>query len=114
MKKIKPNKALADKLFRELIRTKYKSLCVICHSTYSPQTAHLISRRYYNTRWDLTNAVILCSKHHMKYTHDPLGWEEWCETWLGKDEWQALKAKARQYGKTNYKELIIRLEAGGN
>ena len=47
----------------------------------------------------------------MKYTHDPLGWEDWCEKWLGKDEWQALKVKARLYGKTNYKQLIIDLNA---
>ena len=69
----------ADRLFSLAIRERDGWACRHCGSTYLVQCAHIISRRYNATRWSLDNAVCLCAKHHMKWTHDPLGWEDWVE-----------------------------------
>lgn len=69
----------ADKLFSEYIRGRDGWACRRCGSPYSPQCAHILSRRYRSVRWSPENAVCLCQKCHMKFTHDPLAWEDWCE-----------------------------------
>lgn len=105
MKKLRLNKKEVDDLFREVIRGKYKSICVNCQSPYKPQVAHIISRSYYTTRWDIENAVILCLKCHMKFTSHPLEWEQWIIKRIGQEEYEALKRKALSYKKINYREL---------
>ena len=69
----------ADRLFSEYIRTRDDWQCKACGSPKRPQCAHLISRRYRAVRWNPGNAVCLCSACHVRFTHDPLGWEAWCE-----------------------------------
>jgi hypothetical protein len=74
-----------DKLFSELIRTRDDWMCRACGSVRLIQCGHLVSRRYRATRWAEDNAVALCSRCHMRWTHDPLGWEAWCdERWPGR------------------------------
>jgi 5-methylcytosine-specific restriction endonuclease McrA len=69
----------ADKLFSELIRRRDGWACRNCGSPIAPQCAHIVSRRYRATRWSAENAVTLCKADHMRWTHDPLGWEAWVE-----------------------------------
>ena len=69
----------ADRLFSLYIRNRDGWACRACGSPISPQCAHIISRRYRNLRWSPDNAVTLCQKDHMKWTHNPLGWEVWVE-----------------------------------
>jgi 5-methylcytosine-specific restriction endonuclease McrA len=69
----------ADKLFSQYIRTRDGWACRACGSPEVPQCAHLVSRRYRAIRWNRDNAVTLCQRDHMKYTHNPLAWEAWIE-----------------------------------
>ena len=109
-KKTKYNKILADSLFRDIIRGRDKSICQNCKSSYNPQVAHIISRRYHTTRWDINNALILCSKCHARWTYHPLEWEQWIIKRIGQSEYEALKREALSYEKINYKELITQLQ----
>ena len=106
MKKLRPNKKQADDLFREIVNKKYNSICVNCNSKYHPQVAHLISRGYYTVRWDINNAVILCSSCHVKFTFKPLQWEQWIIKRIGQFEYDNLKRKALTYQKISYPEII--------
>jgi hypothetical protein len=44
----------------------------------------------------MDNAVCLCQRCHMKYTHDPLGWDDWVTERIGVKRYRALKLRARQ------------------
>ena len=85
----------ADKLFSLAIRNR-DDHCLACGSAFRLQCAHIVSRRYGATRWSMDNAVCLCARCHLKYTHDPLGWEEWVDDRFGKGRLVQLKLRARQ------------------
>lgn len=104
----------ADKLFSQIIRARGR--CEAAGDTDFPcsgglQCAHLISRRYHATRWNVDNAACLCAAHHMYWTHRPLEWDVWCLDLLGPSVWAELKLVARAGGKTDYAELIPALQA---
>ena len=84
-----------DKLTREILRKKQEDSCEYCGiKCFGRQSHphHIRSRKYYESRWDLRNLVLLCAKCHRAY-HDgnigkdwfkekyPLCWEwiEWCK-----------------------------------
>jgi hypothetical protein len=52
----------ADKMFSKIILSQGK--CLKCGRTEFLDTAHIIPRENIATRWDLTNAIPLCKKHH--------------------------------------------------
>ena|SRR3990167_889481 len=104
IKKLKPNKAKCDKIFSEIIRKAGK--CLRCQNTYNLQTAHIFSRGYYTIRWDLDNAVCLCSKCHVYFTFKPIQWELWVVSWMGQEKYDNLKKKALEYKKINYDEVM--------
>ena len=113
-KKKKPNlkgkKKQADQVFSLIIRSVGK--CANCDSTYRLQCAHIISRGYLNLRWDIRNAVCLCSSCHIFYTFRPLEWDDWVNERIGKDVHDGLKreAKAIHNGKIFYDDLIQALK----
>ena len=87
----------ADRLFSEFIRTRDDWQCRACGKTTAQavmQCAHVVSRRYRAVRWNPHNAVCLCSGCHVKFTHDPLGWDAWCEERFP-DSFAAMKTLAR-------------------
>lgn len=45
------------------------------------ECAHIISRRYANTRTDLDNAICLCSSAHRYFTANPLDFAAFVEWW---------------------------------
>ena len=104
MKKLKPNKLKCDKLFSEIIRKAGR--CLRCSSTYNLQCAHIFTRGYYTIRWDLDNAVCLCSKCHVYFTFKPLQWEDFIRPHIGETKWQELRQKALAYRKINYDEVM--------
>lgn len=58
-----------DKMFSEIVRR--KGFCERCGKTDKSklQCAHLYSRRHKNIRWDLENALCLCSGCHIFWFH---------------------------------------------
>lgn len=92
-----PKIVVLDKMFSGLIRA--TGACVKCGATSSLQCAHILSRRYMNTRFDPANAVPLCAGCHVFYTHRPLEWEDWIIERIGADAYQALRVRARSNDK---------------
>jgi 5-methylcytosine-specific restriction endonuclease McrA len=104
----KKQKLEADRLFSLIIRTRDDWECRNCHSTQNIQCAHVVSRSYLGTRWDGSNAVALCQRCHMKFTYDPIAWEDWCQDrWP--DRMAGLKYVARSSTRPDYDELLPRL-----
>lgn len=80
-KKIKRStlKNKCDRLFSQKVRD--RDVCqlagvdrVTCNGGL--QCAHIIGRANHRLRWDLKNALSLCSGHHMYYTNNPWEWQE--------------------------------------
>ena len=77
-------KAKCDRLWSQIIRA--RGHCelsgkdgIACAGNL--QAAHLIGRRFHNTRWDLANGWALCQAHHVYYTHRPEAWFLLLEDW---------------------------------
>jgi len=66
------------------------------------QCAHIISRSYKTIRTNPDNAVALCAKHHVYFTHHPLEWKQWVdEQYPGR--WEQLTETALTYERVNWK-----------
>lgn len=74
-------KQRADRAFSLFIRNRDGDCMAGGEHGGSLQCAHIVSRRYLATRWDPANAVALCSRHHTYFTHRPLEWLDWVESW---------------------------------
>lgn len=99
----------ADLLFSLKIRSVGK--CRKCGSKENLQCSHFISRRYHNTRWDLSNACALCKRCHFYLTNHPLEAEMFAIEVMGKSAYQAMKELALASPiKTDYDFLIERLQ----
>lgn len=111
-KKIKNStlKNKADRLFSLKVR-ELKS-CIRCGSKFNLQCAHIISRRYLATRYNLDNAVALCAKDHLYYTYRPLEWEAFIEEKFP-NRLTKLKAQALLTTTIDYQEIIDNLLKGG-
>lgn len=85
-------KGKSDALFSKIIRS--RGSCLRCGSRDYLQCAHVISRRYSNTRCDLRNAWCLCSKCHLRLTNWPVEHTEFIEKTIGLETYAQLRAKA--------------------
>ena len=55
--------------------------------------------------------MCLCAGCHMKFTHDPLGWEEWVDERFGPGRLRGLKVRARQgVAKVDLEAVVESLE----
>ena len=63
MRFYRPKIDINDKLFSQLVRFG-KDRCDRCNLVRNLQTAHIFSRKYYNTRFYRRNAVALCARCH--------------------------------------------------
>ena len=97
-------KIKADTLFSKIVRLVGR--CERCSGITALQCAHIISRRYLCTRWDLGNAVCLCARCHMYMTHRPLEWEEWVIARIGAQRYENLKRKALSICKPDYPAIL--------
>lgn len=98
----------ADILFSKYIRAR-DGRCQNCGSTQHLQCAHLIGRDYKSIRTDEDNAVALCRRCHMGFTHRPLEWRKWIdESFPGR--YDRLKEKALRYEKVDWKAERDRLK----
>lgn len=104
----------ADTLFSTYIRTRDGWACRNCGSPYMVQCAHIVSRRYRATRWTPDNALALCQKCHLRWTHNPIAFEAWVDERfpgrLAALKVQALAAKQP----VDYEEIcrILKVELG--
>lgn len=83
---------LADALFGAAVRA--AGSCARCGSRVNLQCAHVISRRYRAVRWRLENAVCLCARCHIYFSHRPLEWEVWVKERNGARQYESLKRRA--------------------
>ena len=81
-----------DRLFSQIIRA--DGTCESCGTTENIQCAHIIRRGYTATRTDTANALPLCAKCHIHFTHEPDEWVSWLVAEIGGDEYARLKVKA--------------------
>lgn len=99
-----------DEMFSKIIRV--PGFCRICGTTEFLQCAHGFSRSYRPTRWDERNAFCLCRGCHMKYTVDPIGWDDLLHSWWGEPLYAELKALAVSHEpRRDFKVLSARLRA---
>ena len=92
MKKWNPakSKRKLDRLFSQIILTKYNRICQWCgKSDCKIDTSHIIPREILVTRWDINNAIALCFGCHKKrgtsWHGSPLISGRWIEDKLGRE-----------------------------
>lgn len=85
-----------DKLFSEVVRSIGE--CEHCGAKDKTlHCAHIISRAYRSTRWNLENAVCLCTRCHLYWAHkNPVEFVDWLEEYYGEDIRQRLRQEAQK------------------
>jgi 5-methylcytosine-specific restriction endonuclease McrA len=95
----------ADKLWSLAVRK--KGQCELCGERKFLQAAHGFSRRYRGTRWVLLNGFCLCRGCHVKYTHDPLGWDDYLHEMWGPAVYVELREAAQSLRMPRDMEAIV-------
>lgn len=108
MKRYKGSKGKADVLFSKIIRS--VGYCQRCGSSSYLQTAHIISRRYSNTRVHPDNAWCLCAACHRRLTDWPREHSRFITETIGSEKYDELKALAESIQKVDWDEELIRLK----
>lgn len=103
------DKAKADKLFSLIIRSRGR--CEGCGSAWNLQCAHVVSRRFANTRCDEDNAYCLCAKCHMFYTDHPVDFGLFVTERMGTEPYLRLQQRAHATTKVKWPEVVARLDA---
>lgn len=105
----------ADKLWSLIIRS--EGSCRRCGrqpGEITLQAAHIISRRYTATRWDLRNGLPLCmGDHHWAHNY-PLEFELFVIEQIGNDTYAGLRELALNYtgriSRVDYEERVAFLQ----
>lgn len=114
-KKRKVSVKECDKLWSQIVRASNGGVCYLVsrvkdHVCSGPiQGAHGFSRRYRGTRWDLRNGWPLCAAGHMRFTHDPIGWDLLLRSWWGNDLYDEMQQKAITITKLDYEAILTGL-----
>lgn len=103
----KKAKVKATALHALIVRS--RGHCQNCASTRDLQCAHVISRRYANTRTDLDNAFCLCAGCHMRFTEWPLEFADFVEAQIGLERYNELVRKAGSRLKVDWESEVERL-----
>ena len=99
----------AEDLFAEIVRS--RGYCEACGTSDMLQCAHILTRGYKQTAFDLDNAMCLCRSHHVYFTHRPIEWEAFVIYMIGEKKVANLREKAVQYHKKiDHQAIIKRLE----
>lgn len=101
----------ATKLHSELVRA--RGFCENCGESDPTklQCAHIVSRRYAQTRTMLENAFCLCARCHMHFTEWPLEFSQFVESHIGEQRYDTLKALATRPEKMDWLAELERLKA---
>lgn len=98
----------ADRLAGAIVRS--RGVCRLCGATQGLQWAHLWSRGYRKIRHDLRNAWCLCASCHMKYTMNPIAWDDVLRAELGEPEYTRLRLSAIEGPRAVVRESVKLLE----
>ena len=92
-----PTKAKLDKLCREVVLARDGWRCRKCGAAGEAlQWAHIHSRRFLSTRWELSNSVALCARCHWAGHDHPVFFAEWVATILSPAELAHLRDKLKK------------------
>ena len=99
----------ATKLHSKIVRERKK--CENCGDTgyRNLQCAHIISRKYSNTRTLEANAFCLCAKCHRFFSDWPVEFAEFVVDNLGHEEYTRLKSLAQGKKKVDWEKEHARL-----
>lgn len=103
-------RASLDHLWSRKVLARDAHRCWVCGSRAS-DAAHLFSKRYQSTRWDLDNGRALCREHHLHYTKHDLEWKAYLGNRLGLVAFEALRARAYAKASLDYDEVRAALVA---
>lgn len=103
VKRAKKFKAKCDDLWGKIVRSNgYCERCGRSKAEVQIQAAHIISRRFSNTRVLIDNGVALCAADH-RYFHDhPVRFGEWIIDRIGIDKYNALERTAELTTKVDW------------
>lgn len=109
--------ATLDKLCADAVRERDGHRCTLCGAPEREgrhhDWAHLLSRRFYATRWDWMNSTTLCRTCHQRFTRRPEEWFALCASRLGREAWERLNLRAMCFrGKTDLSVWLIAVPAG--
>ena len=105
-----PKEAKLDGIFGKIMRS--RGVCEYCGNTRDNsvlQCAHGFSRRYRGTRWTEEANFCLCSGCHVKFTYDPIRWDDWMRMKLG-DRYEPLRLQALAITKADRFEIYEELK----
>jgi predicted restriction endonuclease len=106
-------KATADRYWSQLVKT--DQFCNRCHTTQGPfEAAHIIERRWANTRCDLENGWCLCRLCHRLVDAAPELWIELVNKTIGPDTLKRLRDAAMSRKKVDWDAVALRLLAVKN
>lgn len=71
---LKALKKKADILWSKIIHQTWNETCAVCGSTDMLQAHHFRSRRFWGTRFDTSNGILLCAKCHFGHAHRDYEW----------------------------------------
>jgi hypothetical protein len=101
----------ADRLFSLVVRA--RGACQRCGKAESLQCAHIVSRRYNNTRTDERNAWCLCAGCHLFLTEHPEEHVWFAQATIGDKVYEELRLLARsdrKWKEADWRDEIIRLQ----
>lgn len=99
---------MADVMMGDAVKAEERC-CRKCGSQRDLQWAHVHRRSYLAIRWDRDNSMALCSVCHLRYTHRPLEWEEWCRS--VEVPWDTLRMMALNDAPMDPLDVVERLRA---
>lgn len=110
----KPDKKGIEKdcydLWAKCAKVKQRT-CRNCNSDTSLQGHHIRSRSHAATRFDLENALVLCSRCHCLQKFNPEQFQDRVIEVIGDTEYQRLKAKSLQIFKPTVPWLLMMKDA---
>jgi len=100
----------ADRLVGDFVKARDGGCVVVWagtkHAGSGLQWAHIISRRYFATRWNPDASAAMCPGHHLFFTHHPLEHEQWATFWLAPERFERLKRKALDGARPDLEQII--------
>ena len=102
-------KGKATRLHALIVRD--RGACENCGTSRSLQCAHIISRKYSQTRTDLDNAFCLCASCHMHFTDNPVEFGNFVNQQIGEEAYAKLIQKRNVIARMDWETEADRLQA---